>query len=134
MRRRALYEMLAAGALGVAAVAAVLAAAGAALQSALSAGAAGLCAAVLGVPGFYFLAYSRRLRSRDLALVHAAAFARSRGTVRIEELAEELRVSREDARKVLRIAIEEGHVEGRFDGRDRFVVDPIVGAEAGGPP
>jgi len=126
--------MLAAGALGMAAVAAVLAAAGAALQSAMSAGAAGLCAALFAVPGFYFLAHSRRLRSRDVALVHAAAFVRSRGTVRIEELAEELRASQEDARKVLRIAIEEGHVEGRFEGRDRFVVNSIVGREAGRPP
>lgn len=132
MQRRAAYEVLAAGTLGVAAVAGVLAAAGAALQSALGAGAAGLCAALFAVPGIYFLVYSRRLRSRDAALAHAAAFARSRGTLGIGELADELRVSPHDAEKILRKAVEEGHLFGRFEGRNGFVADPGLGPEPEG--
>ncbi|MGI0149881.1 MAG: hypothetical protein ACREDF_10175 [Thermoplasmata archaeon] len=121
MNRRLWYEMLATGALAIAGVAVVLAAAGAALQQALSAGAASLCAVLFFVPGVYFFGYSRRLRARDLVLVHAAAFAKGRDAIRIQDLAEELRVPREDAERILRIAVQEGHLRGRFEAPDRFV-------------
>ena len=127
-----MYGILATVALGIAAVAAVLAAAGAALQSNLSTAAAALCAAVFVVPGVYFLAHSRRLRARDVALAHAAAFARSRGTLRIQELAEELVVSQDVAERILRAAIREGHLTGNFEGRDRFVTGREDGSQSAG--
>lgn len=116
--------MLGVSALTIAGLSTILAIAGAALQQGLSVAAASLCAALFSVPGLYFLGYSRRLRSREIALAHAASFATARQAIRIQELADELRVPPKDAERILRTAIQEGHVRGRFEGPDRFVADP----------
>src|SRR5207247_8817375 len=73
------------------------AAAGAVLQQLISVAAATLCAFLFLIPGLYFLGYARRLKARDLALVHAAAYATARGTIDVQDLATELSVSREVA-------------------------------------
>ena len=124
MKRQTGYELLAAVTLAIAGGLVVLAVAGAALQQTMSVAAASLCAFTFLVPGLCFLAYGRRLRARDIALVHAAAFATARGTLEVEDLASELRVSREDAEKILRTAVREGHLAGDFDERGRFVAVP----------
>jgi hypothetical protein len=121
VKPQALYEALGAATLAIATAAGVLAATGVALQQFVSVAAATLCAVVFLVPGLYFLGYSRRLRSRELALAHTAAFVRSREVVPIEDLAEELHVSREVADRILRTALREGHVRGRFETPTRFV-------------
>ncbi len=121
MDRRTWYELLATGVLALSLTSAILAAAGAALQQTLGVAASSLCAAAFLVPGLYFLGYSRRLRSRDLALTHTAAFVRSRDAIRIKDLADDLQVPREDALRILRIAVEEGYLEGTFESEDRFV-------------
>ena len=121
MNRRVWYEVLAAGVLALSLTSAILAAAGAAFQQTLGVAASSLCAVAFLVPGLYFLGYSRRLRSRDLALAHAAAFVRSRDAIRIPELANELQVPPDDADRILRMAIEEGYLEGTFESGDRFV-------------
>ncbi len=131
MRRRTGYELLSGVTLAIAGAATVVAAAGAALQQALSVAAASLCAAVFAVPGLYFLGYSRRLRSRDIALVHVAAFATEKRTFDTADLATELNVSKEDAERILRAAMREGHLHGRLDNRGRFVTDSTSGP--GGP-
>lgn len=132
MNRRNLYELAATGTLAMSAMGAVLATAGALLQQALGALAAALCALVFVVPGLYFLACARRLRSRDVALAHAATFVRGRAAIRVQDLAEELRVPREDAERILRVAVREGFLRGRFEGTDRFVPDPdAVGSAEG---
>jgi hypothetical protein len=113
--------------LALAGVSGILAGAGAVLQQVISVAAATLCAFVFLVPGLYFLAYARRLGSRDLALAHAAAYAVTRGTLELSDLAAELSVSGEVAARILRTAVREGHLRGRFDERGRFV------AEANGP-
>ena len=123
MKPQALYEVLGAATLAIATAAGVLAATGVALQQFVSVAAATLCAVVFLVPGLYFLGYSRRLRSRELALAHTAAFVRSREVVPIEDLAEELQVSREVADRILRTALREGHVRGRFETPTRFVAE-----------
>src|SRR5438093_1839874 len=91
--RRTWYELLAAGVLALSLASAILAAAGAALQQTLGVAASSLCAVAFLVPGLYFLGYSRRLRSCDLALVHTAAFVRSRDAILIRHLADELQVT-----------------------------------------
>jgi hypothetical protein len=121
VNRRTGYELLATGVLALSLVSAILAAAGAALQQTLGVAASSLCAAAFLVPGLYFLGYSRRLRSRDLALAHAAAFVRSRDGIRIRDLADELQVPPDDADRILRMAVEEGYLEGTFESEDRFV-------------
>lgn len=123
VKRRTWYDLLAAATLATAGGAAILAVAGAALRQSLSAAAAALCAFAFLVPGAYFLAYARRLRARDLALVHAAAFAKARGTLDVKDLASELAVSRHDAEKILRTAVREGHLHGRFDDRGQFIAN-----------
>ena len=123
--RRIRYDMLALGVLAVSGIAAVLAAAGVALGQGLAGAASGLCALLFVVPGLYFLGYSRRLRSRDLALAHAAAFAAAQEAIRIQDLAAELHVTREDAERILRTALAEGRVHGRFEGTDRFVAERV---------
>ena len=123
MNRRTLYEVLATMSLTVAAVGGILAGAGAVLQQVISVAAATLCAFVFLVPGLYFLAYARRLRSRDLALAHAAAYAITRGTLEVGDLAAELSVSGEVATRILQTAVREGHLRGRFDERGRFVAE-----------
>ena len=124
MKQRTWYDLLATASLATAGVAAILAVAGAALQHFLSVAAATLCAIVFFVPGAYCLAYARRLQARDLALAHAAAFAKARGTLDLTELATELAVSSSDAEKILLTAVTEGHLRGRFDGRGRFIAEP----------
>lgn len=134
MNRRTLYEVLATVSLSVACVAGILAGAGAVLQQVITVAAATLCSFVFLVPGLYFLAYARRLRTRDLALAHAASFAATRGTLEVSDLATELSVSKEEAMKILRTAVREGHLRGRFDERGRFVVEPDEPATEGRPP
>jgi len=124
VNRRTLYEVLATITLAVAGVSGILAGAGAVLQQVISVAAATLCAFVFLVPGLYFLAYARRLRFRDLALAHAAAYAVTRGTLEVSDLAAELSVSGEVAARILRTAVREGHLRGRFDERGRFVAEP----------
>lgn len=124
MNRRTGYEWLSAAALGISAGGAVLAIAGAALQQALGVAAASLCAVAFLVPGLFFLAYSRRLRVRDLALAHTAGFVRTRESIRIQDLADELKVPLQDAERILRIAIQEGYLTGTFESGDRFVSGP----------
>ena len=131
MNRRTLYEVLATTSLALAVVGGILAGAGAVLQQVISVAAATLCAIVFLVPGLYFLAYSRRLRSRDLALAHAAAYAVTRGTLEVTDLAAELSVSNEVAARILRTAVREGHLRGRFDDRGRFVAEPNGSAPGG---
>jgi hypothetical protein len=121
VNRRTWYERLAAGVLAVSFVGAVLAAAGAALQQTLGVAASSLCAVAFLVPGLYFLGYSRRLRARDLALAHTAAFVRSHEAIRVQDLADELKVPRADAERILRIAVQEGYLDGTFESGDRFV-------------
>jgi len=121
VKLRTWYQIVSAATLAVAGGSAILAVAGAALQQTLSATAASLCAAAFLVPGLFFFAYQGRFRARDLALAHVAAFARARGTLRLDELADELHVSPEDAEKVLQTAVREGHLRGSFDERGRFV-------------
>jgi len=123
VKPRTWYEILSVAALAIAGGSAILAVAGAALQRTLSATAASLCAAVFLVPGLFFFAHQRRLGARDLALAHVAALARERGTLDLGDLADELRVSRADAEKLLRTAIREGHLRGAFDHRGRFVAE-----------
>ena len=132
MNRRMPYEWVATVTLTMSAMGAVLATAGAILRQTLGALAAALCAFVFVVPGLYLLTYARRLRSRDIALDHAATFVRGRAAIRVQDLAEELRVPREDAERILRVAVQEGFLRGRFEGTDRFVADPdAVGSTAG---
>ena len=121
MNRRTWYELLASGVLALSLVGAVLAAAGAALQQTLGVAASSLCAVAFFIPGLYFLAYSRRLRSRDLVLAHAAAFVGSRDAIRVQDLADELQVPHGDADRILRMAVEEGFLDGTFESGDRFV-------------
>ena len=121
MDRRTWYELLAAGVLALSLASAILAAAGAALQQTLGVAASSLCAVAFLVPGLYFLGYSRRLRSRDLALAHAAAFVRRRDAIRIQDLADELQVPRDAADRILRVAVREGYIDGTFESEDRFV-------------
>lgn len=132
MNRHTWYELLAASSLAVAGVGGILAAAGAVLQQIISVAAATLCTIIFLVPGLYFLAYARRLGTRDLALAHAAAFATAQGTLDLKDLAAELSVSGEVATKILRTAVREGHLRGRFDERGRFVAERN-GAGPGGP-
>jgi hypothetical protein len=132
VNRQTWYELVATAALAGAAVAAILAAIGALFFQPLSAGAAGLCAIVFFIPGLYLLAYVRRLRARDMALAHAAAFAASRGAFDPKELAAELAVSKDDAEMILRTALREGRLRGRFDERGRFIAEGNA-AEPGAP-
>jgi len=134
VNRRTLYEVLATVSLAVAVVAGILAGAGALLQQVISVAAATLCAFVFLVPGLYFLAYARRLRSCDLALAHAAAYAITRGTFEVSDLAAELSVSGEVATRILRTAVREGHLRGGFDERGRFVAEPNGPAPGGRTP
>ena len=133
MNRRTWYELLATASLALAGVGAILAAAGAVLQQVISVAAATLCTLIFLVPGLYFLAYARRLKARDIALAHAAAYATARGTLDLNDLATELSVSGEVATRILRTAVREGHLRGRFDNRGRFVAE-TPGPKSGGDP
>jgi hypothetical protein len=134
VNRRTLYEVLATISLAVAGVSGILAGAGAVLQQVISVAAATLCAFVFLVPGLYFLAYARRLGSRDLALAHAAAYAVTHGTLELSDLAAELSVSGDVAARILRTAVREGHLRGHFDERGRFVAEPDGPAPGGRTP
>jgi len=126
-----LYDLLGTVSLALAGVGGILAAAGAVLQQLISVAAATLCAFLFLIPGLYFLGYARRLKARDLALAHAAAYAAARGTLDLQDLAAELSVTREVAMNILRTAVREGHLRGRFDERGRFVAE-TDGPRAGG--
>jgi len=117
--------------LSSAGTATVLAVAGGLLGQTLAAWGSLLCAVVLGLPGLYFLAYIRGLRAREVALAHAGRFVRSRGVVELADLATELHVSRDDAEKILRIAVREGHASGTIDDRGRFVTSERASEETG---
>jgi len=134
VNRRTWYDLLATVSLALAGVGAILAAAGAVLQQVISVAAATLCTLVFLVPGLYFLAYARRLSARDLALAHAAAYATARGTLEVNDLATELSVTGEVATRILRTAVREGHLRGRFDERGRFVAETPEPKPADGPP
>ena len=134
MNRRTWYDLLATASLALAGVGAILAAAGAVLQQVIGVAAATLCTFIFLVPGLYFLAYARRLKARDLALTHAAAYATARGTLDVNDLATELSVSSEAAMRILRTAVREGHLRGRFDERGRFVAETPGPEPGGGPP
>jgi hypothetical protein len=107
--------------LGVAGTMVVLAALALLLSQTLAATAAGLCAVAFFIPGVFFLNQTRRLFLRDLALTHAAQLAESKGVTDADAMAKELAVPREDAEKILRKAIVEGHVQGEIDAAGRFV-------------
>lgn len=135
MRPRLLYTYLGVGALAVATGAGLLAGIGIATAQGAAAGAAALCAAAFFVPGLAFANYARTLRLRDEALEHVASLARDAGTIDIERLADELQVPKADAERILRKAVAEGRLGGRFHGDGRFVVDedprcPACGREA----
>lgn len=115
------YALLATVTLSFAVAAGILAVVGGILGQGLAAGASLLCAGVLGIPGIYFLGHERRLRARDLALIHAARFAQSRTPLDLDDLATELRVPRADAERILQTAIREGHARGTFDREGRFI-------------
>lgn len=100
---------------------AVLAVLALALAQPFAAGAAALCGVVFVVPGILFLNQARRADLRDAALVHAAGLAQARGVLDAEALGKEVNVSRDDAEKILRKAIQEGHARGTLDDRGRFV-------------
>src|SRR5204863_491578 len=70
-----------------------------------------------------FLAFSRRLASRELALAHAASFAKGRDSIGTQDLADELQVPRAAALRVLQVAIQEWYLRGTFRGRDTFVAE-----------
>lgn len=132
VKRQTWYDLVATIALTVGGVAGILAAVGAALIQPLSAAAAAVCAILFLIPGLYILAYAGRLWTRDLALAHAAAFATSRGAFDVKDLASELSVSKDDAEKILRTAVREGHLRGRFDDRGRFVAEANDAVGPGG--
>lgn len=139
MPARTFYIVLGAFALVIASGAAGLAVFGAAVAQPLSSGATALCAAIFVVPGLVFLAYARKLTLREVALKHVAAIIESRGVLEMDALAEELSISREDAERILRTAIHEGHVRGTPDDRGRFVAVtaphcPSCGASLSGNP
>lgn len=108
-------------ALGVAAVMLLFAGVALGLSEPFAASAAVLCALVFFVPGLFFLNEARRLRLREVALAHAAAFAKGRGIVDATTLGKELRVPAAVAEKILQKAIREGHIRGAVDARGVFI-------------
>ncbi len=121
MRQVRLYRILTLVCLWAAGAAAVLMAVALVLNHVAEGAAAALCAAVFFVPGFLFLRYWRRLYARDLALAHAAKLADEAGVTDGRQLGEQLQVSEDDAKKILTIAIREGHLQGALDSNGRFV-------------
>ena len=121
MRRETVWRGLTAVSLGVAVVMAVLGMLALVLSQALAAAAAGLCAVMFFVPGLFFLNYARRLAARDLALAHVAKLAEDRGVTDAEAMGKELEMPTKDAERILRKAIEEGHLAGELDAAGRFV-------------
>lgn len=121
MRRARLYRILTLVCLWAAGAAVVLMAVALALGHIFEASAAALCAAVFFVPGLLFLRYWRRLYVRDVALAHAAKLADEAGVMDGKALGAQLDVPEEDATKILKTAIREGHLRGEVDARGRFV-------------
>ncbi len=121
MRRVRLYRILALVCLWAAGAAAMLVAVALVLDHVAEGAAAALCAALFFVPGLLFLRYWRQLSARDLALIHAAKLADEAGVTDGKRLGELLHVPEEDARKILTIAIREGHLQGEMDAKGRFV-------------
>ncbi len=121
MHPRALYRGLTVLSLGFSAAALLLAATALLLAHAFEASAAALCAVVFFVPGLLFLNHWHRIRSRDFALAHAGAVAEAEGVIDAAALGEKLKVPKEDAGKILRTAIREGHAQGEISPDGRFV-------------
>ncbi len=121
MRPRGLYRSLTILSLCLSAGALLLAAAAVTFARPFEASAAALCSAVFFVPGLLFLNHWRRLRSRDLALAHAGSVADAEGVIDSAALGERLKVPKEDAGKILRTAIREGHAKGDMDAAGRYV-------------
>ena len=119
-----MYTILAVVAMAVAAGATVLAIVGLASAQAAAAGAAAVCAAAFFVPGLAFYNYARKLRLRETALEHVAQLAHAAGTLDLDRFASDLRLSDDDARKILTKVVAEGHLRGRFDSEERFIVEP----------
>lgn len=134
VRTRTMYTGLAAFAMAVSGAAGILAVAGLLLAQAGSAGAAALCAAVFFVPGLAFYHYARKLQLRNAALVHVAGLAREAGVIGTDRIAGVLGVRVEDAEKIVRRAIGEGHLKGKLDARRRFVAEDAPRCEACGEP
>ena len=121
MRGRRFYRILAIVCLAIALLMTALAAAAGLLGQTLSAAAAGLCAVVLVVPGVLFLNQAYRLHLRQTAQSHVGMLVEDRGVVDMGALGKDLNVSAEDADRILRRAVREGHVQGDFDKTSRFV-------------
>lgn len=121
VRAQSLYGRIGLVALLLALAAAVLALVGLAISQPQGAGAAAVCAAAFFVPGLAFFNYARRLRLREVALMHVAEFVEARGAVDADDIAEKLSVPRGDAEKILQRAVAEDRVRGAFDDRGRFV-------------
>lgn len=121
MRRRTFYRLLAFLSLGVSGGALLLAIVALALAHVFEAGAAAVCSAVFFIPGLLFLNHWRQLYVRDLALAHAGAVAEAEGVTDGKAMSETLKIPREDAEKILRRAIQEGHVTGEIDATGRFI-------------
>lgn len=107
--------------LAVAATMGALALVALGMSQPLAAGAAALCGLLFFVPGLFFLNETRRAYLRDAALAHAGRVAEARGVTDAEALGMELHVPRDQAEKILRKAIQEGHARGSLDDRGRFV-------------
>lgn len=121
MRRVRLYRILMLFCLWAAGAAAVLVAVALVLDHLAEGAAAALCAAAFFVPGVLFLRYWRQLAARDLALAHAAKLADEAGVTDGSKLGEQLQVPEADAKKILTIAIREGHLRGEIDAKGRFI-------------
>ncbi len=121
MRPRGLYRSLTILSLCLSACALLLAAVALTFARPFEASAAALCSAVFFVPGLLFLNHWRRLRSRDLALAHAGSIADKEGVIDSVALGERLKIPKEDAGKILRTAIREGHAQGEIDAAGRYV-------------
>lgn len=121
MRGRPYYRILAILCLSIAAGMTALALLAGLLGQVLSAAAAGLCAVVFVVPGILFLNQAYRLFLRQTALRHVGGVAEGRGVVDMETLGRDLKVSGEEADRMLRKALREGHAQGEFDSDGRFI-------------
>lgn len=121
MRAHTFYTGLGALSLAIAASAGILAVLGLAFAQPISAGAAALCTGVFVAPGLILAGYARHLAVREAALKHVNAIAQDRDILDANVLAEELKVSREDAEKILKIGAREGHLQGTFDAKGRFI-------------
>ena len=91
-------------------------------QNAVLAPAAGICAIAFVVPGFVFFSMWRRLRAREMGLAQVGALLQSYRVVRVDEMAEKLRKSTEDAEQLIALAIAGGYARGRLDAKTGWFV------------